>query len=437
MAAAFAQFADIYRRVKVRTMDGKQNHVHCINECPLAWMRAQLGLNGSVTARPPVERHLIAGKTDDTRVEEKSNEAACDGFLVSGAGDAAANGCYTSRRSVCGREGFALTDAMTLYDWKGTWRLGDCGRRVDYVAIVSSPLPPESPGGCGKTWNASSGARPCPAIKRMGRPPGPKPPAPAPPAPPMRLVVDEQFNNGDTINTSLWQVLNQPHVGGWYSSNNVFLEDGALVLRTTAHNVTAGGIEYYVSSGAVNTAGRFYQRRGRWEARVKLPRVDESPSYTLHASVWLTAGLVGSPDIPGQRNFSGCHQEIDIAEQYVGGQPPQSTVLAHVDAFSGRSEARNGTGCKGGWLQTWGRTAFGKTADFTAWTTFRLDWTEKWVAMSINGTTYSRYRIYPDQLTDGMLLALTSAVIRRAPVTARDVFPQDYKIDYVRIYQWA
>ena len=36
-----------------------------------------------------------------------------------------------------------------------------------------------------------------------------------------------------------------------------------------------------------------------------------------------------------------------------------------------------------------------------------------------------------------MLLALTSAVIRRAPVTARDVFPQDYKIDYVRIYQWA
>ena len=57
--------------------------------------------------------------------------------------------------------------------------------------------------------------------------------------------------------------------------------------------------------------------------------------------------------------------------------------------------------------------------------------------MSINGTTYSRYRIYDSQLTDGMLLALTSAVIRRAPVTAKDVFPQDYRIDYVRVYQWA
>ena len=75
-----------------------------------------------VIARPLVDQRL-AGKTDDTRVEEKSNEAACDGYLVSGAGNAAANGCYKSRHSVCGREGFALTDAMTLYDWKGTWRL--------------------------------------------------------------------------------------------------------------------------------------------------------------------------------------------------------------------------------------------------------------------------------------------------------------------------
>ena len=46
-AAAFDTFAGIYRRVKVRTFDGQQNHEGCINECPLTWMRAQLGLNAS------------------------------------------------------------------------------------------------------------------------------------------------------------------------------------------------------------------------------------------------------------------------------------------------------------------------------------------------------------------------------------------------------
>ena len=53
----------------------------------------------------------------------------------------------------------------------------------------------------------------------------------------------------------------------------------------------------------------------------------------------------------------------------------------------------------GGWLQSgWpktasrpaGHTTFGRTADFTSYfTTFTLDWTDSWITMSINGTTYS------------------------------------------------
>jgi hypothetical protein len=47
LAAAFDHFAEIYRRINVRTIDGEENHQHCLFECPLMRMRAQLGLNAN------------------------------------------------------------------------------------------------------------------------------------------------------------------------------------------------------------------------------------------------------------------------------------------------------------------------------------------------------------------------------------------------------
>ena len=68
-------------------------------------------------------------------------------------------------------------------------------------------------------------------------------------------------------------------------------------------------MEFYVSSGAVNTSGLLEQHTGRWEARVRLPLVGKSSGYTLHSSIWLYANM----QRPGN---SGCHQEIDVIEQY-------------------------------------------------------------------------------------------------------------------------
>ena len=47
LAGAFELFAGIYRRTNVRTIDGQQNHKHCLFACPLAQMRDQLGLTAS------------------------------------------------------------------------------------------------------------------------------------------------------------------------------------------------------------------------------------------------------------------------------------------------------------------------------------------------------------------------------------------------------
>ena len=41
-----------------------------------------------------------------------------------------------------------------------------------------------------------------------------------------------------------------------YSPKNVRVEDGALVMRTISENVTVKNVDYFVTSGAVSTAGK-------------------------------------------------------------------------------------------------------------------------------------------------------------------------------------
>ena len=72
--------------------------------------------------------------------------------------------------------------------------------------------------------------------------------------------------DGTELNSSLWNVLEQVHRGGVYAKENVRVEDGVLVLETVAKNVTSGGQEFYVTSGAVTTSRKFSQVGGRWVA---------------------------------------------------------------------------------------------------------------------------------------------------------------------------
>ena len=267
----------------------------------------------------------------------------------------------------------------------------------------------------------------------------------------MQLVFSDDFNSAE-VNTSRWNVLNASRA---YCPANVFTANGSLVLRVAKHNQTNNGsTESFACGGGVNTARRFYQKQGRWEVSVRLPLVAEGRSYTLHSSIWLTARGDDNPSGPvTPPNISGCAQEIDVVEQYAGGHSPQSTALAHIDAFAGGPTSPTHNHCKGGWMRSgWPKTAsrpagpttFGRTADFTSYfTTFTLDWTESWITMSINGTVYSSCNTaYGDgtrvaDLKDAMFLWLTAHPLHRgAPVGAHDRFPLDYLVDWVRIYEW-
>jgi beta-glucanase (GH16 family) len=245
----------------------------------------------------------------------------------------------------------------------------------------------------------------------------------------MRLVWEDDFN-GPTLNTSLWNVLDQVHRGGVYSRDNVRLENGALVLSTLAKNLTVGGRRYYVTSGAVNTSGHAEQRTGRWEARVKLPLVGASAGYTLHSSIWLFSDASNTAR-------SGCLQEIDVVEQYAAGGPTYlpSRAAANLHPFNGT----RATGCHKVTYAQPTRTA--ATGDWTGiWTRFAVDWTDEWIAMSVDDRPYAEYDRIPSAVasfTDPLFLALTACVMERIPPTAIDKFPLEYLVDWVKVYAWV
>ena len=244
----------------------------------------------------------------------------------------------------------------------------------------------------------------------------------------MHIVFADDFD-GLSIDSSKWTVQEGLNRGGIYRRNNTSVENGALVMRTVAENYTHAGLPYWVSSGAVSTSGKFSQRLGRWEASVKLPRPNESPSYTLHSSIWLNSGYAGHahPSKP-------CADEIDVVEQYAGPRRP-SPVSNGAGSLHMHTEACVHTPAHPqGSDMIWNLDG-----DFTSeWTVFRLDWTETWISMAINNKTVATFQnaSLVQSFTDMQPFIFTATVMDRVPTLPSDVFPQEYLVDWVRIYAW-
>ena len=399
-------------------------------------------------------------KSDDW---DRSAVPSCKGFLVSGAGSSDVDGCYHYAsgcsdvlRSPC----LVKDQGFELYRYEGVWRLGMHGFNVSYLAAAPSELPPTHGPDDWQCCNQSDGLlgrKPCPSVTCPAPchniiPPTPPPPPPLPPppppivpppaAPPATLVLEDHFD-GQTLNQSVWNVLDQVHVGGVYSPDNVFLRNGSLVLRTVARNQSVDGVPYYAASGAVNTSGLFAQRGGRFEARVKLPDVQQTAGFLLHSSVWLTADT-------GNVNNSGCDQEIDLAEQYPGNfggrhptSPKETVVAGTLHPFTGSSR-RGKNGCQpvrnefGHEVQS--NPLFMSSGDFTSeWHVFRVDWNPRgWIAFYVDGQLTASFVNASSvaAFTDPLFIALTACVMGRVPVLPTDVLPQEYLVDYVRVYSF-
>jgi beta-glucanase (GH16 family) len=200
---------------------------------------------------------------------------------------------------------------------------------------------------------------------------------------------------------------------------NANIRDGALVITARAESFTGpDGIARDYTSARLKTKDRFSQTYGRFEARMQLPRGQ---------GVWSAFWMLGADiDVAG---WPACG-EIDIMEN-VGHEPARVHGTLHGPGYSGSGSLAAST-----------LTADG-SAFADAFHVFAVEWEPAEIRWFVDGRSFASRR--PSDVPPGgrwvfdrdFFLLLNLAVGGRwpGPPDQSTRFPQDMKVDYVRVYR--
>lgn len=244
----------------------------------------------------------------------------------------------------------------------------------------------------------------------------------------LRLVWQDEFNQpvGSGPDPSKW--VHDLGDNGWGNKelqtytdsreNSLVVDDSgatngrALVLK--AVRTAAGGY----TSARLNTQGRFSITHGRIEARLKLP---------MGQGIWPAFWMLG--DGFGRVPWPACG-EIDIMEM-IGHQPGTLYGTLHGPGYSAAAGLVKSTVLPGG-------AAF---AD--AYHVFAVDWRAGRIDWLLDGRVF--HTLTPAELPAGtrwvfddtpffILLNLAVGGLWPGYPDATTTLPQEYRIDYVRVY---
>jgi beta-glucanase (GH16 family) len=200
-------------------------------------------------------------------------------------------------------------------------------------------------------------------------------------------------------------------------SQNVHQENGNLVIQAIKEKFSdASGIQRSYTSGRLKTQGKFAQKYGRFEARIKVP---------YGRGLWPSFWLLG--DDFSAAGWPTCG-EIDIME-YLGSQPSTIHGSMHGPGYSGESALT-------------GSVTFPKTKVGDDFHVFAAEWEPQAVRFYVDGQLYQTKT--PAELPPGkpwvfdhpFFVLLNLAVGGSLPGNPEDstVFPQRLLVDYVRVY---
>jgi beta-glucanase (GH16 family) len=159
----------------------------------------------------------------------------------------------------------------------------------------------------------------------------PAAPASSAPGNPWHLIWADEFNgpNGSSVDSSKWQIVTGGN--GWFHheleyytarSQNIRQQDGNLVIQARAELYTGpDGVTTSLTSGRMQTEGKFEVKYGRIEARIKLP---------LGKGYWPAFWMLGNDH---QTNHWPACGEIDIMENI--GKPDRIYSTLHGPGYSG------------------------------------------------------------------------------------------------------
>jgi len=89
------------------------------------------------------------------------------------------------------------------------------------------------------------------------------------------LIFHDDFTSGSIPDPKNWNIWDNKTHGDkeWqlYLADEVYLENGAMVIRTRVRDVQYGLKPYHFTSGWVDTSKKFESNYGKYSARIKLP----------------------------------------------------------------------------------------------------------------------------------------------------------------------
>lgn len=225
------------------------------------------------------------------------------------------------------------------------------------------------------------------------------------------LSWHDEFD-GDKLDTSKWS-LNLPwrgddgtnrHHNSQYASvmadEDVQVRDGVLHLTTRrVETPNPKGGSYHYTEGMITTSGKFSQSYGYWEMRARLP-VDAGPG--TWPAFWLLT--------------KGWPPEMDILEFWGSGmRTHQGTV----------TRGENGK-------QHWD-SHHEHNVSLPGWHTYGLEWGPGYQVYNVDGVpTNTIHGSYIPK--EPHYILLNSGIESAKPPTAATVFPNDFEVDWVRVY---
>ena len=231
------------------------------------------------------------------------------------------------------------------------------------------------------------------------------------------LVWSDEFD-GTTLNLDNWTYElgdGCPNLCGWgnnelqeYTDDNHRLENGMLII-----SAKKGSNSNYTSSRII-TKGKKEFQYGRIEARVKVPS---------GAGMWPAFWALGN-DIE-TNSWPNCG-EIDIVE-YVGKNPGQIFTSVHTPSSYGNT------------VNSMITNVPNVEEDFH---NYAVEWNENFIDFFFDDTRVYTYFVqtknqntWPFNKPFFLIINLAVGGNFGGPVASDLVFPRDYFIDYVRVYQ--
>jgi beta-glucanase (GH16 family) len=235
-----------------------------------------------------------------------------------------------------------------------------------------------------------------------------------------QLVMSEEFNVNGAPDTSLWNYNLGTGNNGWGNNElqyytdkptNIVVEDGMLKITALKENYM--GSAY--TSARILTKGKFEQKYGRIEARIKLP---------LGKGLWPAFWMLGAnSDVV---TWPQCG-EIDIME-YLGSKPSSMFGTVHGPGYSGGMAISKNYSLPNDRFEN----------DFHI---FGIEWGENYINYYVDDVLYNQ--ITPKDVpgewvfNQPFYIILNMAVGGNFPGSpnSETVFPQTMTIDYIRVYQ--